>query len=388
MLDLANHPYFEEYTDPKSGVKSYILKQRVAQLQQNFYFTEVGMTEDNQYMWFKCLNWPARYAYLGVMSMNEEEPFIRGFPGAGLQGGCPTVIPGTHDALFSVGPELYRINIEGNITKLWEIDPEFIGFRNFQRLSTHLSLNQTGELILLDMRIADKSYVAVADFKTGEMKLIHKFNRHYNHAHFSPTDPELFLIDQDWERDSQTGERFDVDQRMWLMDIGGTRMEVVEPQNWFRHGSLICHDFWSRDGYLCWPDLIDSVYEYNVYTKKRTLVWSREICHCHTLDRKLWVGDASPYRWSAETPCRTIFFDRESGKEIDIFSGLPLPKYRTGGEYHLDPHPQFTLDGQYILSMTTVNNGEIDLAITPVAPLLEQCRKTGNPINAPWREGV
>ena len=26
MYDLSRHPYFEEYTDEKSGVKSYILK--------------------------------------------------------------------------------------------------------------------------------------------------------------------------------------------------------------------------------------------------------------------------------------------------------------------------------------------------------------------------
>ena len=28
MLDLKNHPYFEEYQDPKSGVTSYILTEK------------------------------------------------------------------------------------------------------------------------------------------------------------------------------------------------------------------------------------------------------------------------------------------------------------------------------------------------------------------------
>lgn len=385
MFDISRHPYFEEYIDEKSGVKSYILKEKVAELQQNFYFSDIGMTYDNKYMWFMCMNWPARIRFLAVMSMDAENPFIRPFYSAGITG-CPSVIPGTHDAIFSVGETLYKIDIEGNITKILSVDPEIIGFRPFERLCTHCSINSTGELVVLDMRIGNKSYVGTGNMKTGEVKMIHKFMRHYNHAQFCPTDPELFLIDEDWERDPYSGERFDIDQRMWLMDINGTRLEPVMPQNWFRHnGSIICHDFWSQDGYVCWPDLTDCVYEQNIKTRETTLVWSREICHAHTLDRKLWVGDASPYRWN-KAPCRVMFFDRESGKEIEIFSAMPKPKFKSEGVYHLDPHPQFTHDGENIISMTTVKSGEIDLSITPVKPLLEICRECGNQINDPWKK--
>ena len=77
-LSLSKHPYFEEFIDPQSGVKSYILKEKVAQLQQNFYFSEIGLTDDNEYMWFRCMNWPAEFIYLGVMSMNPEKLFISG----------------------------------------------------------------------------------------------------------------------------------------------------------------------------------------------------------------------------------------------------------------------------------------------------------------------
>ena len=100
------------------------------------------------------------------------------------------------------------------------------------------------------------------------------------------------------------------------------------------------------------------------------------MCHVHTNDRKYWVGDASPYKWGVK-PCRVIFFDRESGKEIDIFSAMPKPNYKSGGVYHLDPHPQFSRDGENIISMTTVKNGEIDISITPVEPLVKLCREKG-----------
>jgi len=83
-----------------------------------FYFTEMGLTDDGKYLWFKCLNWPAECCYLGVMSMGPEKPFICAFPGAGLVHGELHVVPGTHDVIFAVGPVVYRIDIEGNIKKV------------------------------------------------------------------------------------------------------------------------------------------------------------------------------------------------------------------------------------------------------------------------------
>lgn len=372
-LDLSHHSYFEKYIDKQTGAESYILKEKVAQIQQNFYFSEIGLTEDNEYMWFQCMNWPAEFIYLGVISMNPEKPYIKAFPAAGFQGGGnkPNLIPGTHDAIFAAGSAVYRIDVFGNIKKVFEIDEEFLTYRTPDRLSTQLTVNSAGKLVALDMRIAGKTYLATGNLETGEVKMLHKFNRHYDHAQFSAIDPKLILLDQDWERDYHTGERFDIDQRMWLIDTDCTKFEPVLPKKWFRHGSIICHDFWSKDGWICWPDY-DAVYEYNIESEETNKVWDNSMCHVHTNDRKYWVGDASPYTWD-QKPCRVIFFNRESGKEIDIFSALPKPNYKSGGVYHLDPHPQFSRDGESIISMTTVNDGEVDISITPVKPLAEIC---------------
>ena len=43
MYDLSKHPYFEEYIDSKTGVKSYILTERVGFAQQHFYFTNTSL---------------------------------------------------------------------------------------------------------------------------------------------------------------------------------------------------------------------------------------------------------------------------------------------------------------------------------------------------------
>ena len=377
--DLSKHPYFEAYTDPETGVTSYLLKERAGEQQMNFYFTNSGMTQDGEYLWFQALNWPAEISTLAAVSMNPEKPGLRHFPAAGFSGGgnLPVVMPGSHDVLFGVRESIYKVSPDGKITKVLSLDPDFLNNRIPTRLMTHGSISCDARRIILDIRMADKTYIATGDLETGEVTMVHKFARHYDHAMYAPHDPNLILIDQDWERDSQTGERFDVDARMWLMDLRGTRFEPVLPGNWFRHnGSIICHDFWSKDGWICWPDLLDRVYEHNPATRETNPVWNRAACHAHTIDRRYWVCDDSPYKWG-KRPCKVVFFDRESGKELDIFSALPVPNCPKSAVFHLEPHPSFTDDGEYIVSMTTVRDGRVDLAVTPVEPLISMCRERG-----------
>ena len=108
-------------------------------------------------------------------------------------------------------------------------------------------------------------------------------------------------------------------------------------------------------------------------------MWKRNICHAHTLYRDYWVGDADPYYWGTHKDCKVWFFDRESGKEIEIFSALPYPK-RACAAYHLDPHPAFSPKGTYIVSLSTHDNGNSDVAITPTAPLIKLCREKGTKV--------
>ena len=385
MYDLSKHPYFEEYKDSKSGVVSYILKERVGQIQQNLYFTEMGgITKDEKYMWFICRDWPNKNGNIAVVSLDPENPFIRRFYGTGkcnFDGAVSNMhmIEGNY-AFFAVGPVLYKVDIEGNVSKVIEVGNDFIKNRRFDRLSTTNTVNSTGELVALDMRVGDKTYVSIGNLKTGEIKHLHKFVREYNHAMFSPVHPDLFILDEDWERDPVSGERFDVDKRIWLMDIHGTKLEPIDPENWFRHNdSIYCHDFWSQDGWICIPDIIENVYEYNIETKQKNMVWKRSVCHAHTLERKYWVGDDSPYNWGYE-PCKVWFFDRESGKEIEIYSALPKPKH-VESPYHLDPHPSFSPKGTYVVSLTTVHDGREDISITPTDALIKRCREVGSKLD-------
>jgi len=80
MFDISKHPYFEEYIDPKTGVKSYILTERVGFAQQHFYFTNTSVTHDGKYLWIRYINPPALVCNLAVVSLDPENPFIRSFP--------------------------------------------------------------------------------------------------------------------------------------------------------------------------------------------------------------------------------------------------------------------------------------------------------------------
>ena len=85
MYDLSKHPYFTEYTDEKSGVKSYVLTERVAELQQQLYFTQQSVTPDGKYLWVVCSFPPAKYHSMALVSLDPENPFMRHFPHAAFQ---------------------------------------------------------------------------------------------------------------------------------------------------------------------------------------------------------------------------------------------------------------------------------------------------------------
>ena len=131
MFNLDKHPYFKEYTDPKSGVKSYFLTKKVSPLQQHFYFCNTSLTADEKYLWIKCLNPPAQFAHLAVVCMDENNPFIRSFPAAGCTHGEPAILPGTNDAVFAVEGSLYKITVDGEITK-------FLSFRKIFCMTARL----------------------------------------------------------------------------------------------------------------------------------------------------------------------------------------------------------------------------------------------------------
>ena len=377
MIAFDKLPIFEEYIDDNTGVKSYILKEKPAQYVQSFYFTNQSMTNDQKYLWMYCFYPPLRHRCLGVVSLDPENPFVRVFKEAVFWDATPLIAP-EGDKVYFVGSYICdglicTIDVDGRIEEFARMDPEYIAGRAVYRFGTHLTLSADGKYMLVDGMLGTHGFVAVVDMETRKFNIVNEFQTMHNHGQFSPVDPKLFLIDQDGWDDPSTGRHWIIGNRMWLCDREATLFEPIIQRSWFGHdGSLICHDFWSQDGKICWIDYAKGAYEMDLETREINHVWKHPLCHAHcNADRSLWVADQSPYAWHLG-PCRVIFFNRNTGKTVDIYSVVPAPCHDRA-PWHIDPHPQFTIDGNYIVCTTTVR-GTIDISITPVDQLIEMTK--------------
>ncbi|MBN8709321.1 MAG: hypothetical protein BGO12_05170 [Verrucomicrobia bacterium 61-8] len=52
MRHIAESPLFTRWRDPVSGVEILILSRRAAPLQQSFYFTQSGFSDDGGHIWY------------------------------------------------------------------------------------------------------------------------------------------------------------------------------------------------------------------------------------------------------------------------------------------------------------------------------------------------
>lgn len=367
---LERHPLFTPFTDPVSGVVSFLLKNGVAPVQQSLYYTQPSLSADGKWLWFHAAHPPAPSKHLAAVRLDPDRPEVRVFPQAQFPTAHP-VIEAAGSVLFGAGPVVWRLDLEGKTTKVFELPPDYLAGRELKRLATHLTLSADGRNLLLDGQAGNQWFVGTADLATGEFRLIQEFMAHHNHAQFSPVDPELFLIAHDQYRDPVSGRFVHHLQRVFLMNTAGTRYEWITPDHLSAPFRGACHEWWSRDGWVCYLDYELGVYEYDPRTGERNHVWREPVCHAHcSADRRFWCADESPYKWR-DKPCEVLFFDRQTGKRTAIQSGMAAPGgdyWATRATYHIDPHPQFSPDDQWIIYTSTVEN-RVTVALTPVSML-------------------
>ena len=145
MFDLSRHPYFEKYTDPVSGVESFILTKKVGGLQRHFYFAQRSVTDDGKYLWVMCANPPARYFTFAVVSLDPDDPFIRHFPHASPDSGLPCISPDGKGVYYCMGNALYSVDVQGEVKKILELPWEYIKGRRLEQMCTHVSVSCDGK---------------------------------------------------------------------------------------------------------------------------------------------------------------------------------------------------------------------------------------------------
>ena len=241
-MDIAKHPYFTEWIDPESGIRSYVLTKKLAPLQQSFYFTNSSFSADERYLWFYAAFPPSpiNTRVLGVVGMDPDAPFIQLFPETAFLDASPLVTPEGDGVYFFQGRGVWLFRLGQGVEKVCEIDPKYIAGRYLFRGATHLTLSADGKKLLIDGQVGNQWFVATGDLNTGKVEVINEFPRMYNHAQFSPVDPKLFSMAQDWWFDPITGRHTFFDQRIWVMDTDRTFCYPIQPKEWFGRGGEPC----------------------------------------------------------------------------------------------------------------------------------------------------
>ena len=154
VFDLEHHPHFVPWVDPRSGIRTFLLNERVSPVQQTFYFVNPGISDDGRFLWFFSAWDPAPYRTLSVVSLDPKAPLIRNFPHA-MPDGNPLVAPEGDAIYFSMRQSVYKMDLTGKLTEIVKLDPDFIRGRRVGRLFSHLTLSADGKYFLLDGEIGN-----------------------------------------------------------------------------------------------------------------------------------------------------------------------------------------------------------------------------------------
>jgi len=237
-------------------------------------------------------------------------------------------------------------------------------------VATHLSRCADGASFAIDAQLGSEWFLGDLPLDGSPFRLWKKLDRCYNHAQFSPVNPDLILMAQDGWYDGATGEKGEAEDRIWLASRNG-QVEALFPES---PSNMRGHEWWGRDGRHIWYiHYGQGVARFNLERRQMEMVWPLEFAshaHADTTERYI-VADVIPQQ---RQESRIVFLNRESGRAVDIVSDLPYPApdlelYKS--KYHVHPHPRFTEDDRYIIYTTTVR-GVVDVAVVPVAALIEK----------------
>ena len=371
------HPSFTKWTDPHSGVVSYVLSEHIAPLQKALYYVTPSIRGPGRYLWFRACFPPSLARFPAIVDLQELQ--IRYFPQAVGNGGptsecTPMVTPAGDSAYVGIGDGIHLLHVDGSMREIGRMPSEILRGRHLFRLATDITMSCDGRWFVLDSHIGNGWLISLMDTQTGEVRPLRWFTTDHTHAAFSLHDPGLIQLNQGHGHDPVSGERYEMNIRMWLMTTDLSRYEPVDPTLWFGRNSRCCHEWWTPSGKLQWCDYDRGIWEMDLATRHKSLVWAHPLVHGQSdPSERYLVGDQNPYNWNEKLPCSIWLYDRHTGRETAIVTRMPaqpLP-WRDFRAFHIDPHPHFSSDGEWVIYTTTAL-GKVSVAVTPTAPLRRQ----------------
>jgi len=354
--------HFVKWTDPVSGVESFLLNSEEIPLIQSFYFVNRSFTEDGRYLWFYCAFPPSETRCLGLMDFETDT--VRFLPETQFLDASPMIDPKTGDAYWASVTELWKISpAPGSKPEYVNCFPQDIakGRRPF-RLGTHFTLCADGKSVNFDIEVGEEWYLGKMPLDGSSPEIWVKNDVCMNHAQFSPTDPDLMLYAHDGWRD-HLGNFHGYVKRMWLIRKGQDPKPIF-PEDTQKHG----HEWWDPSGKFVWyVHYGEGTKKVDISNGKDEMIWpNRSASHSHSSkDGRYLAGDISAYTGSKAL--KVSFYDSRTGKETAIVSSMAgLPEQV---KYHVHPHPQFCVNDKYVCYTTNVL-GRANLALVPVDELI------------------
>lgn len=381
---------FEPFTDPESGVVSYVLKYGAPDdNRQSIYFTSKSMTNDGRFLVF----W--------YTEGNEKKEGGAG-PRHQMLADLKT------DKVYDMGPEtmtpfveinedymvygdrargFFRRNFTDplNEIKLCDIPAELKAIGDVRRLATHLTLTSDRKRAFLDTEIrtpeGKNRYIqGMLDLETGAWDQWNETEWNCDHGQVNPADDNLAMVAWEGCWDEQ-GRAFQEETgwypRMWLMRKGEKELIPSKTIN------FASHEIWDDDGKgLSWCGhgyMVDEhcVYHRDLATGEET-VWAAVPGARHNScspDNKYVVTDQAPETWWRGCKWRVAFYNRETGKYVWLYSTRDaLMPQNNQSRLHPDPHPHFVMNGKYVVSTANNADGHMDLFVTPVAQMVEMTK--------------
>lgn len=371
LSTIEQSPLFQRWTDPLSGVESFILSQGAAPFQQSFYYTNPSLTNDGRFLWIYCAYPPSGSANQGrclaVADLHTQEFCV--FPETQFLDASPCVDLNTGYAYWCIGTEIWKRGpLPAQEPELVNRLPESLTHhRRPWRVATHLTFSADHKSLNIDAEIGRQWFVGHAPLDGSDVMIWQELDRAYNHGQFSPVDPDLQLINQDSAIDPVTGVCPPYENRMWLIRRG----EKASPI--FPTGPKHGHEWWSANGQHVWYIHYNrGVERVRIDTPNNDpeLMWTSDtVSHAHVdATERYIVADCVPGRDTGIG--KVIFYNTTTRRELSIVSDMPYPSEALR-RYHVHPHPQFCRQDEYIC-YTTLVRGKVEVALVPVADLISR----------------
>ena len=383
MFTPETSRHFTPYTDPQSGVVSYILKNETAPLQKMVYYVSKNWSHDGRYFWIACAfppgGWMEGSAFTAacIDFLTDEIYYHPDIPG---YGSCVDQDTGelyyhTGNLVLKKGPRP-----DSPVTLIGKVPSQYRTFPG--NMATHLTFSADKKELCCDIHSGNEMYLTSLNIETGAFTLWLHLHGGWNHAQFNPMDNDLILFAMEFWQDYKTGIHHIIERneagkrtRTWSIRRGETAPTLHLPLY-----NEQTHEWWSANGrYIYYCDGERGVGRIDYQTGEHIMHDIPISSHAYSSadDRYLCSDKFEPDEgdpWYRGCPTSTYFYDTQTGKGVPMIHKNPA-LYRPDEPcvYHIDPHPRFVFDDRYVAQVTTVP-GQVSVAFTPVAQLKEKTK--------------